>query len=608
MRIRFRTWRHRPPHRVTVRLVTVKRPYPEYAGLYRDSRWVFDVPDDTAGDFRLALDGQAETAEIPAAAVVDLDEDDPHVSFGDRKQLIPVDDGRLQQLWFAQGTTADELWDIVVVGTGFGGGTLTAELATRHLAGLTSRKALTLEAGSMLFPTHVGNLPPVRHGKKNNDIKTSMWSTLYTLGSRPVTNPDWEGREVFALGGRSLYWGGLCPRVHPKELEHWPKAVREDLIGPAANWYVKAEDVLGVGNPRASQLARDGLALLDAVLPDRDNRLAPVALRSEKPTSWRIPGGLFSTAEQLLELRLSREYGDDKKDLVTYDVPYVHLAELVLRVEEAGDTWLVHGVDLRDGSRTLRRAKNVVLSAGTVESARILAASRLDGLPREPGKGLTEHPMAYVHFEIPATSPYYDPDSSTKLLSVPAPDGDGAWNMILELGSDLDLTQRDPVAWSGTTTRPGAVAGQLVFLGSSEPKDGRVEFDATTPWPSLNLPESDGLPAATLRPSTVSWDRWGEWTATKDRILDLLGARPLPDLPQNLDLRKAGTGFVAHEIGTLPMSGNDDKSGMVNPDLQVWGKKGLYVCDNSVFPTSPAANPSLTLAALALRLAEHLCA
>ena len=59
---------------------------------------------------------------------------------------------------------------------------------------------------------------------------------------------------------------------------------------------------------------------------------------------------------------------------------------------------------------------------------------------------------------------------------------------------------------------------------------------------------------------------------------------------------------------TLPMSGNDDKSGMVNPDLQVWGKKGLYVCDNSVFPTSPAANPSLTLAALALRLAEHLCA
>ena len=64
----------------------------------------------------------------------------------------------------------------------------------------------------MLFPTHVGgNLPPVRHGTRNNQIRTSMWSTLDVLGSRPFTNTDWEGREVFALGGRSLYWAG-CAR------------------------------------------------------------------------------------------------------------------------------------------------------------------------------------------------------------------------------------------------------------------------------------------------------------------------------------------------------------------------------------------------------------
>ena len=118
----------------------------------------------------------------------------------------------------------------------------------------------------------------------------------------------------------------------------------------------------------------------------------------------------------------------------------------MLRVKEDGGTWRVHGVDLRDGTRTVRRAKKVVLSAGTVESARILAASRLGGLVREPGKGLTEHPMAYVHFEIPATSRYHDADDSAKLLSLPAPDGGPGWNMLLELGSDLDLTQRDPVA------------------------------------------------------------------------------------------------------------------------------------------------------------------
>jgi choline dehydrogenase-like flavoprotein len=50
----------------------------------------------------------------------------------------------------------------------------------------------------------------------------------------------------------------------------------------------------------------------------------------------------------------------------------------------------------------------------------------------------------------------------------------------------------------------------------------------------------------------------------------------------------------------------DDGSGGVDANLQVEGQEGLFVCDNSVFPTSPAANPSLTLAALALRLADHL--
>jgi choline dehydrogenase-like flavoprotein len=45
---------------------------------------------------------------------------------------------------------------------------------------------------------------------------------------------------------------------------------------------------------------------------------------------------------------------------------------------------------------------------------------------------------------------------------------------------------------------------------------------------------------------------------------------------------------------------------VVDTNLQVEKAEGLFVCDNSVFPTSPAANPSLTLAALALRLADHL--
>jgi choline dehydrogenase-like flavoprotein len=51
-------------------------------------------------------------------------------------------------------------------------------------------------------------------------------------------------------------------------------------------------------------------------------------------------------------------------------------------------------------------------------------------------------------------------------------------------------------------------------------------------------------------------------------------------------------------------TGNADKS-VVDSDLKVHGVSNLYVCDLSVFPFSPMANPSRTLTALAMRLADY---
>ncbi len=68
---------------------------------------------------------------------------------------------------------------------------------------------------------------------------------------------------------------------------------------------------------------------------------------------------------------------------------------------------------------------------------------------------------------------------------------------------------------------------------------------------------------------------------------------------------RARLGAAGHEVGTLRL-GNDAEESVVDANLQVRGCPQLYVCDLSVFPTSPAANPSLTLGALAIRLADHL--
>jgi choline dehydrogenase-like flavoprotein len=82
-----------------------------------------------------------------------------------------------------------------------------------------------------------------------------------------------------------------------------------------------------------------------------------------------------------------------------------------------------------------------------------------------------------------------------------------------------------------------------------------------------------------------------------------LGAEPVLG-EDGLGLLEADLGGVAHEVGTLRMSA--DGTGVVDENLKHVDYDNVFACDNSVFPASPAANPSLTLAALAIRLAQHL--
>ncbi|KAK0612774.1 hypothetical protein B0T17DRAFT_657566 [Bombardia bombarda] len=80
----------------------------------------------------------------------------------------------------------------------------------------------------------------------------------------------------------------------------------------------------------------------------------------------------------------------------------------------------------------------------------------------------------------------------------------------------------------------------------------------------------------------------------------------IPSVPPT-KLARAGFGAVAHEVGTMRMAKTPgEKGAVVDENLGVIGWSNLYVCDLSVFPVSPAANPTLTLTALAQRLGHHL--
>jgi choline dehydrogenase-like flavoprotein len=62
---------------------------------------------------------------------------------------------------------------------------------------------------------------------------------------------------------------------------------------------------------------------------------------------------------------------------------------------------------------------------------------------------------------------------------------------------------------------------------------------------------------------------------------------------------------VCHQMGGCKMS-LLSHDGVVNENLQVWGINNLYVCSCAVFPTASHSNPTLTMLALASRLANHL--
>jgi choline dehydrogenase-like flavoprotein len=171
--------------------------------------------------------------------------------------------------------------------------------------------------------------------------------------------------------------------------------------------------------------------------------------------------------------------------------------------------------------------------------------------------------------------------------------------MVLEIGADLNQGRYvdDDIAQRRIRALQGATLCEIVFLIATPLVEGN----------RISLPPGgspDPLDPMVLRMQhhTLRPDLREELEQLKDAVIISLDGRALPQ--ESLELVTAGLGGVAHEVGTLRMGGAG--RGVVDSDLKVHDVDNLYVCDLSVFPSSPAANPSLTLVALALRLGVHL--
>ncbi len=128
---------------------------------------------------------------------------------------------------------AEQEYDVLIIGTGAGGGSVLWRLCEQWKR--QKKRIGIIERGNQVIPTHARNLSTM-----NQERLVAYFSSL----SKPLPGalPEYPGaRQLFALGGRTLFWYAFTPRMHEWDLAKWPIPVHE-----MESYYGIAEEVMNV--------------------------------------------------------------------------------------------------------------------------------------------------------------------------------------------------------------------------------------------------------------------------------------------------------------------------------------------------------------------------
>lgn len=303
-------------------------------------------------------------------------------------------------------------------------------------------------------------------------------------------------------------------------------------------------------------------------------------------------------------------------------------------------TYVEHPLDVTDSTdgpstgtaRTLT-ADRLVLSAGALGSTYLLLKNRIafPRLSRQLGTRFSgngdlltfarKRPNAPSDPEMPAViDPTFGPVITSAVRVGDARDGDGssgrgfyledagfpahlAWALHLTAapGPLLNLlARRFAWDWFGKGADP-RLGSQIASMMS-----GNTLSAGVLPLLGMGRDVPDGRLRLRAGRLDVDWNRrasndyFKRARATSKRVAQELGAS-FADNPT----RYLNRLVTVHPLGGSPM-GRNEEEGVVDPYGEVFNYPDLYVADGSVMPGPVGANPSLTIAALADRCADHL--
>jgi choline dehydrogenase-like flavoprotein len=504
-------------------------------------------------------------------------------------------------------------YDAIVVGSGFG-----AAFAALPLVHAGAR-VLMLERG-----------PWVERGPWNWEAQGSFDLTPYKASEIPYrvlqggVSPLME--PCSCVGGASVFYGGVSFRFRASDFARRPELARAGAAWPIRYdeiepHYSRAEEILGVG----------GVAGADPGEPRRSSPF-PHAPAPLSPTSELVAGAARSVGLTPfpLPLAINRLNGtrvpcracntcdtfacavSAKNDVATAVLPellrrglQIRARTLVTRLRERGGRITeVEAVDTAAGKRLKFRTGLVLLGAGALSSPHLVLASGL--AERNPaghavGGYLTRHCVAIVYGLFKSL-----PDDGQVFhkqvgfhdagAAVPAPggDSDGPLGSIQQVQSPPEglVRARVPVNLNGWVKHLVKRATGLLALAEDEPRaENRVSIDSSRI-------DGFGLPQLVVSYRESKRD---------ERARDVLSRRA------RAVLREAGAFLFyrhlvktfSHAAGTVRF-GDDANSAPLDRWCRFRGVPNLYVVDASVMPTSGTVNPSLTIAANALRVGTRL--
>jgi choline dehydrogenase-like flavoprotein len=463
------------------------------------------------------------------------------------------------------------------------------------------------------------------------------WRTQFLLGGESVgyPYPRLAISAVSAFGGSSHRWG---PYWHARPLDSLDFEAREAI--PHSGWPFR-RDHFTPYYERAEQYL--GLRPFDYAATTRETDA------SRKLTVR--PGQLVTGQLQHGQIAYPREYDRLAAAPDVQVILRAHVAELIADGQTPGRIGGARALIAPDTSVTVK-ARITVLAAGGIGNARLLLLGNTDHpsgignqhdlvgrffmehlalrsgvvIPSDPGllgrRDLFTVTEAGGMPGLPTLAPSEEMLREQGLLNtyfilepkprVFAADGVRAASTFVRAIRSQPLTRQFPRRVARAAVGTPAVARALLASRRSEPDVLVVRVQAEqAPNPESRVTLSETRNRFGIRKARLDWRLLPSDGHSIRRAQEILGA----------ELHAAGLGRLEdlfgdewpptliaglyHHLGTTRMH-LDPRHGVVDPSCRVHGVSGLYVTGGSVFPTSGAANPTLTIVALALRLADEL--